>query len=238
LLMESVAESIKKEGNQIQAVQPASPDALPATGQLIRAVGHDIRNKLGVMKNSIYYLDMKLGHDEAKVHKHLRIMGREIANANRIVSDLMDFALPKEPALRRSDVKLIVRESVSQAFLPDCWEAAIQLEDGIPPLMADVSQLQRAFTNIILRIVEGVPEGGRLQISARAEGGFVEVGFGAAGLIIPEENLAGAAAPLASTGGTSLGMAVSKRLVEGHGGTIEARRLARNGTVFVVRLPL
>jgi signal transduction histidine kinase len=228
-----------KETSGIQAMQPTpSSEVPPALGKLIRIVGHDLRNKLGVMKNSIYYLNMKLGHGDAKVQKHLRIMGREIANANRIIADLMDFVLTKEPALRQSDVKAIVAEALSQASLPDGWETAIGLDDGLPPLMADVFQLQRAFTNIILRIVEGVPAGGKLQITAREQDGFVEVGFGAAGLIIPEENRAAAAAPLASTGGTSLGMAVSKMLVEGHGGTIGVGRLARNGTIFVVRLPL
>jgi len=210
----------------------------PALGQLIRTVGHDLKNKLGVMNNSIYYLDMRLGLGDEKVKKHLRIMGREVANSNRIIADLMDFASPKEPALQKSDVKVIVAESLSQASLPGHWEATIRLDDGLPPLMADASQLQRAFTNIILRIVEGLPEGGRLQIVARKQDGFVKIGFEAAGLIIPEENLAAAAAPLASAGGTGLGMAVSKLLVEGHGGTIAVERLDRSGTVFVVRLPV
>lgn len=209
-----------------------------ATGKLIRTVGHDLRNKLGVMKNSIYYLNMKLGRGDAKVQKHLQIMGKEIAKANRMISDLMDFASMKEPVCRPSEVETIVAEALSQASLPDDWETAIHLDDGLPPLMADGFQLQRAFTNIILRIVEGVPAGGALQISAGVQDGFVELGFGAAGLIIPEENLTGAAAPHASAGGTSLGMAVSKMLVEGHGGTIEAKRRARNETVFVVKLPL
>ena len=222
----------------MKATQLVSPEVSPLMGRLIRVVGHDIRNKLGVMKNSIYYLNMRLGHGDEKVQKHLRIMGGEVACANRMICDLMDFAMIKEPTLQQSDVKAIVAQALSQASLPNGWEATIRLDDGLPPIMADGIQLQRAFTNIIVRIVEGVPEGGKLQISAREQDGFVEVGFGAAGLIIPEENPAAAAAPLASVGGTSLGMAVSKMLVEGHGGTIGVRRLARNGTVFVVRLPL
>jgi K+-sensing histidine kinase KdpD len=221
----------------MKTTQLTPPEMSPAIGQLIRTVGHDIRNKLGVMKNSIYYLNMRLGHGDEKVQKHLRIMGGEVACANRMVCDLMDFAMIKEPMLQQSDVEAIVVQALSQASLPNGWEAAMHLDDDLPLLMADVIQLQRAFTNIIMRIVEAVPEGGKLQINAREQDGFVELGFGAAGLIIPEENLA-AAAPLASVGGASLGMAVSKMLVEGHGGTIGVRRLARNGTVFVVRLPL
>ena len=234
---QSAAESAR-EVSRMQATEPTPSEVPLAVGQLIRTVGHDLRNKLTVMKNSIYYLNMRLGHSDAKVQKHLHIMERELDSANRIIADLMDFALSKEPALQQSDVKAIVAEALSQADLSDRWETVISLDDGLPPLMADAFQLQRAFTNIILRIVEGVPEGGKLQISAREQDGFMEVGFGAAGLVIPEENLTTAAAPLASAGGTSLGMAVSKRLVEGHGGTIEVKRLTGGGTMFVVRLPL
>ncbi len=228
-----------EEPSGTQATQPAlSYDVPPALGKLIRIVGHDLRNKLGVMKNSIYYLNMKLSHGDEKVQKHLRIMGREVANANRIIADLMDFALPKGPMRRPSDVKAIVAESLSQADLSDGWETVISLEDGLPPLMADASQLQRALTNIILRIVEGLPEGGKLQITVREQDGLMEVGFGAAGLVIPEENLAAAAAPLASAGSSGLRMAVSKRLVEGHGGALAVRHLAKDETMFVVKLPL
>lgn len=210
----------------------------PDMGQLIRAVGHDLRNKLGVMKNSIYYLNLRLGHGDGKVEKHLDIMGKEVGYANRIVADLMDFALTKEPALKKSDVKAIIAEALSQASLPAHWEATIHLENGSPALMADVGQLQRAFTNIILRFIDEIPEGGKLQIAAREQRGFVEIEFGAAGLIIPEENLAEIFDPLLSASGINLGMAVSKRFVDGHGGTIEIRNLAEEGTTFTVRLPL
>jgi len=246
----------------VKAVQPIPSEMPPVVGQLIRAVGHDLRNKLAVMKNSLYYLNMRLGQGDEKVQKHLRIMGREVANANRIIADLMDFASLKEPAREQSDVKAIVAEALSQASLPDRWETTIRLDDGLPPLMADVLQLQRAFINIILRIVERMPEGGRLQIIAREQDGFVEVGFGSAGpstglrtgRIVPEENRTAAAAHPVSVGGTNLGMAVSRRLVEGHGGTIEEGSLAGpldkcrpelveglrtgKGMAFIVRLPL
>ncbi len=222
----------------MESDQPIRPDMSPAVRQTIRTVGHDIRNKLGVMKNSIYYLDLKLGRGDPKVQKHLRIMGREMANANRMVADLMDFALSKEPALRQTDIEKVVAEALSEASLPDRWKMAVSLDDDLPPVMADAVQLQRAFTNIILRIAEGAPKGGKLQIAAREQDGHAEITFGSVSLLIPEENLAMAATPLASTGGSGLGMAVSKMLVEGHGGTLGISRLGRDGAMFVVRLPL
>ena len=89
--------------------------------------------------------------------------------------------------------------------------------------MAYAGQLQRAFTNMILKVIEEVPDGGKLQITARKQGGLVEIEFGVAGLIVSEENLAeifnplrrGSGQALLPAGGTILGMAVSKRLVEG-----------------------
>jgi len=52
-------------------------------GRLIRAVGHDLRNKLAVLKNSIYYLNMRLGHGDEKVQKHLQIMWRAMEAPSR-----------------------------------------------------------------------------------------------------------------------------------------------------------
>ena len=89
------------------------------------------------MKNSMYYLNMRLGHGDEKVQKHLQIMASEISNANGIVADLMEFVWAKEPALQKSDVKAIVAEALSQASLPSHSEAIIHLEDGLRPLMAD-----------------------------------------------------------------------------------------------------
>ena len=221
----------------MKPAEPIPSEMPPALGQMTRIVGHDVRNKLAVMKNSIYYLNMKLGHGDEKVKKHLKIMEREIASADRIILNFMDFALVKEPVPQPSDVKAIVLEALFQASLPNPWEADLHLEDGLPNLMADAGQLQRAFTNIILRIAEGRPEGGKLQISAKAQNGFVEVRLRAPDLIIPEENLT-AAAPSTSAGGTDLGMMVSKRLVERNGGTVEVRHFPGEGTFFTVRLPL
>jgi len=197
-------------------------------GRLIRSVGHDLRNKLAVMKNSIYYLNMKLGHGDEKVQKHLQIMRSEVVNANRIVMDLTDFALAKAAILQEANVKAIVMEALSQALLPGNVEVITDLAESLSLITADPNQLQRALSNIILNSIQAMPEGGELGITAREQAGFVEVGFSDTGPSTPEEGLEGIFDPLSATkeGRGNLGLAVSKRLVEGHGGTIKVRSLA------------
>ncbi len=210
----------------------------PALGRMIRVIGHDVRNKLAVMRNSAYYLKMKVSHGDEKVKKHLRILEGEIANANMIIMNLMDFALVKEPVLQESDLKTIIAEALSQASLPEHWEAGLHLDDHLPTLMADASQLQRAFTNIIVAIVQGRPESGRFQIRAKEQNGSVEVRFEVPDWVIPEEELEAITSPLDSASSTGVGMLVSKKLVERNGGSVEVKRFPEKGTVFTVRLPV
>jgi signal transduction histidine kinase len=234
---ESSVESAK-ETSRVQLAQTIPCEVSPNVGGMIRSVGNDLRNKLGVMKNSIYYLNMRLGYADEKVRKHLQILGSNISNANRTVADLVDFTLVNKPVFRKSDIRAIVGEALSQASLPDHWQAVVHLDDGLPPLMADAMQLQTAFTSIILRIVEGAPKAGKLQIIADRRDGFMEIGFGAPGFTISEEDRAAMVNSLVSGGISNLGMFVSKRIVESHGGTIGVISLAGEGTMFTVRLPL
>jgi len=222
----------------MEPAEPVLSEIPPALGQVTRVVGHDVKNKLAVIRNSVYFLNMKLGQGDEKVQKHLRILEKEIANANRIITDLMDFALVKEPVLQETNIKAVIADALSQVSLPDNWKATTRLQDVLPPLRADAGQLQRAFTNIILRITEGAPEGGVLQIMAREQGNYMEIEFGAANLVIPEGNPSEMFSPLASSGSFGLGVTVSKRLVEKQGGAIEVRRLPGAGAAFIVRLPL
>jgi DNA-binding NarL/FixJ family response regulator len=70
-------------------------EKLAAIGKLAGTVGHELRNPLGVISNSIYYLTLKLPAVDEKIKKHLKIIQEESAAANKIISDLLDFARAK-----------------------------------------------------------------------------------------------------------------------------------------------
>jgi two-component system sensor histidine kinase HydH len=96
------------------------------------------------------------------------------------------------------------------------------------------------FINLILNAAQATTDGGRLEIVTRAKDGFIVTEFKDNGCGISEENLGRLFEPLftTKTKGIGLGLAVSRRLVEGHGGTIEVESEGGRGTTFRVRLPI
>ncbi len=238
-------------------------ERLAAIGQLGASVGHELRNPLGVIKNSVYYLNMKLSHADEKVKKHLSIMEREIARSNKIISDLMDFARARKPTLQETDVNFLVQEALSRSQVPDKLEVITRLEERLPPLLADPGQIEQVFINLILNAVQAMassspsappfdsaqdrlrtgsvetPDGGRLEISTRAEDGYIVTEFRDNGCGISEENLDKIFEPLFTTKakGIGLGLAVCKTIVEAHEGRIEVESEPGKGTIFTVKLP-
>ncbi|MFQ5812016.1 MAG: nitrogen regulation protein NR(II) [Anaerolineae bacterium] len=223
-------------------------ERLAAIGQLGASVGHELRNPLGVIKNSAYYLNMKLGDADEKVKKHLRIMEREIARSNKIINDLLSFARGKKPTLQRTQINTIVQAALSRTPVPENVVVVTELGEGLPPLMADPGQIEQVFINMISNAVQAMPDGGKLEIATRAEEGFIVTEFKDTGCGISEENLEKIFEPLFTTKakGIGLGLPVSKQIIEAHEGSIEVASPSTGlgtgqvgkGTTFRVRLPI
>ncbi len=221
-------------------------ERLAAIGQLGASIGHELRNPLGTIKNSTYYLNMKLGQASGKVKKHLGIIEKEITRSNKIITDLMDFARVRRPALRKTDVNLLVKEAVSRSKVPGNVEVITHLKKGLSPLMADPGQIEQVFMNMISNAAQAMTssdsaetrEGGRLEISTRAEDGFIVTEFKDDGCGISEENLGKLFEPLftTKTKGIGLGLAISTAIVEAHEGHIEVESELGKGTTFTVKL--
>jgi len=237
--LEEMVEQRTKELRDAQE-QLIHAERLAAIGQLGASVGHELRNPLGVIKNSTYYINMKLGDADEKVKKHLKIMEREIETSNKIINDLLSFARDKKPTLQKTQINTVVQDALSRTTVPDAVAVVTELGEYLPPLMADSDQIGQVFINLILNAAQAMSDGGRLEISTRAEDGFIVTEFKDNGCGIPDENLGRLFEPLFTTKakGIGLGLAVSKQLVEAHEGTIEVESQVGKGTTFRVRLPI
>jgi len=239
---EKLEEMVEQRTKELRDAQEklVRREKLAAIGQFGASVGHELRNPLGVIKNSMYYLKMKLGDADEKVLRHIAIVEREIARSNKIISDLLSFARVKVPNLNPVQINTLVEEALSRSFVPDNTHVVINLERDLPPLIGDADQIVQVFINLISNAIQAMSEGGTLEITTEAANGFIVVHFRDQGCGIPEENMQRLFEPLFTTKakGIGLGLALIKTLVEGHKGTIEVESEVGKGTTFSVRLPV
>ncbi len=215
-------------------------ERLTAIGKLSSTIAHELRNPLGVINNSSYFLNMKLKNiADEKVLKHLKIITKKVDSANIIISDLLDFASKREPTLKETNINFIIKNAISSVIIPEKIEVITKLEE-IPLMLLDGEQIQRVFQNMILNAVQAMPEGGKLTIKTVKHENSVKIVIKDTGIGIPEENISKLFNPLFSTKvkGVGLGLTICMQIVEDHGGNITVQSEVSKGSVFTVKIPL
>jgi PAS domain S-box-containing protein len=216
-------------------------ERLVVLGQLAGGVGHELRNPLGAIKNAAYFLNMALEQPEPEVKETLEILEREVATSERIVSSLLDFACPKSPTRRKVDINEVVLEVLSRNNVPENIEVLRQLEESLPAILADPDQLGQVFSNIIRNGIQAMPEGGRLLVKSKVlNPEWVAISITDTGVGIPPKERPKVFEPLftSKAKGIGLGLALTKTLVGGHGGSIEILSKVGKGSTFRVKLPI
>jgi len=210
-------------------------ERLAMLGQLAGGVSHELRNPLGVIKNSAYYLRMLLPDDE-RMQKHLAIVEREVATATRIVTDLLDFARVTPPTRIATDLSALARETLERVSLPQEVTVSLDLADDLPSLMLDPEQVGLVLGNLIRNAAQAMPEGGTLTLGTAAAGGGAAVAVADTGVGIAPEHLEKIFEPLFTTKarGIGLGLAVARGLVEANGGKIAVQSAPGRGSRFIV----
>ncbi|MDY7041440.1 MAG: response regulator [Chloroflexota bacterium] len=237
--MESMVEERTRELRRAQERLLRS-ERLAAIGQLAASVAHELRHPLGVMRQSAYYLSMRLADSDEKVKKHLRILEQEIGNSDKIITDLMDFSRAHKPTLTEVNVESLLGQTLSGLEMPSEIKVVHTGAEDLPRIWADGQQLQQTFRNLIMNAYQAMPEGGTLYVTTTREGEYVEIAFQDTGVGITPEHLERIFDPLFTTKerGIGLGLAICQGIVEQHQGIIEVESLVGQGTTFTVRLPI
>jgi len=214
-------------------------ERLAIIGQLAAGVSHELRNPLGVLQNCLYLLNLRFKDADEKLRKQLAIMQRELTRSNRIITDLLEFSRKQKPSLAPTNLNRLLEEILSRVQIPERVQVVKKLTD-IPTVMADGEQLQSVFMNLIGNGIEAMPEGGVLTLNTGQDDSSVKVTISDSGVGIPKENLEKVFEPLftTKTNGIGLGLAITKRLIEYHGGMIVAQSIPNHGSTFMVTLPV
>lgn len=216
-------------------------ERLAALGRLAAGVAHEIRNPLGAIRGLVQYFQATW-KEHSEQRTYLDVIVREVDRLNRVVSDLVEFARPREPQREPHDLVEVVRHAVT-LLEPDVRAKGLQivpdLDDRLPPLLVDRDLLLQALLNIFLNAVEAMEPGGVLRIQLAANPGWVELAIQDTGGGIPAEHLGRLFDPFFTTKqqGTGLGLAIAHSVIQVHEGEINIDSTLGGGTTVTIRLP-
>ncbi|MBI4007581.1 MAG: ATP-binding protein [Candidatus Brocadiales bacterium] len=219
-----------------------------ATGRMARYVAHEIRNPLAIINSNAQYALDYLRHAERYDNKILEesltaIIGA-VQLANKFVSELAELH-SLEFQKKETNIRPIIKKAIDLLKVEiDRKKIRVSSEflSRIPKVMADKEKLKHAFVNILLNAIQAVKTGGSVEIKARTDVSTksVIVQFEDTGHGIPEEYIEKIFEPFVSLkdGCKGIGLAICSMIINAHGGTINAKNMAKGGAIFTVVLPM
>jgi PAS domain S-box-containing protein len=214
-------------------------ERLASIGELAGQIGHDLRNPLSGIKNSVYLLKKNSNRlTEIERNKILETINIAVEDSDRIVTSLVEYSseLILEPG--QCTPKSLIINALSKIQVPDRINIVNQTTDELK-FYSDTRKIEKMLGHIIKNAVEAIPEKGDIQIISQTGDSNVEISVSDSGTGIPDRILPKIFSPLVTTKAKGMGMNLSicKRIAEAHGGKITVESEVGKGTKFTIMLP-
>ena len=217
-------------------------EKLAAIGSMSSYVAHEIRNPLVTIGGFAKTLS-RFTFTDAKIKVNIDIIIEEVKHLEKILNNITDFAKPSKP--EKIDVQLCeIMENTCLLMENYFQEKHITLqkkyETGVPEAPVDPTQIKQVFLNILMNAVESMPDGGKLDVNIESIDGSVKIYIVDAGKGMKQDVLQNIYDPFFTTkpSGTGVGLSVSLKIIEDHGGTIDAISEQGKGTTMLLTLPI
>ena len=220
----------------------SNPEQMAAIGQVAAGVAHEIRNPLTSIKGLVQ-VNLREAVARGLPIEDLRVIDHEVRRMERTLQTFLDFARPPRPDRRRLDVTVVV-DRVYALVGGRARKQGVILRCPRPDdaiwLDGDQDQLQQLLLNLVLNALDAMPAGGAVEIDFRPPlDGYVEILVRDTGPGITIDILPKVFETFVSSKetGLGLGLPLSRRIAEDHGGTLTAFNLPGKGACFALRLP-
>ena len=239
-----VFEDITNEVQMKEEVERVSK--LAETGQLAANIAHELRNPLSSIKGAAQLLRKEMPESLMAEHgEFLDMIVHEVNGLDRIATEFLEFSRVTPPEMRPVNVNGLLSRLLQfmSAYLSEQEIQVTQkLEEGLPELSLDRSQIEQVVKNIVINAVQAMPHGGSLTVTTRShpQQDIVDIDFRDTGVGIPANKLDKICAPFftTKTKGTGLGLAIARKIIETHGGRLVIRSTPGEGSNFTLQLPI
>ena len=239
-----------------QSVFPSPPVAAWASCDAwVSGLAHDLKNPLAAIRTLVQLVRHK-HQDDHFLERFERIVLQELEHIDRLADNLLDSDRPAQRHWGPVDLAMLLQQ-IADLYRDVAHQQHVVLTTAVktplPCLTANADFLQRVFTNLTINALEAMPQGGTLRITCQAlsksplpgvgpaglQTNAVEVDFQDTGPGIPPTQLARLLQPFHSTKptGSGLGLALTRNMVEAHGGRLHIASQVGHGTSVTVLLP-
>ena len=224
---------------QVAEARFREQEALAQVGQLAAVVAHEVRNPLAGIRGAVQVISRRLGAEAPEQKIASEVLTR-IDTLNDIVSDLLQFARPRQPAPVQTAFRPLIRTTVTLLRGdPALADVSVDVQGEDVVISADPELLKLALHNLLVNSAQAMDGHGRIVVMARSTDDACEIRIADEGPGIPPALRSHLFEPFFTTKhrGTGLGLATARRLMEAHGGTLELICPPEGGTTAILRLP-
>jgi signal transduction histidine kinase len=216
-------------------------ERLAAIGELSMFISHEIRNPLFAIAGFANSLLRSSGIDDAAREK-VSIILQESNRLDAILKSIVNFSRPTQATPGEVDIGLMVRQTIDFLRLGmenQGVEIAVSIPASLPKARGDTELLKQCLLNLVKNSMEAMPQGGRLAVTTGLRQGSVFMAVTDTGHGIPKEHLAQVFNPFFSTRdkGAGLGLAMTKKILDDLGGSVEIKSQVGQGTTVTLLLP-
>jgi len=242
--LEATSQQLAKVNRDLQDSfeQIRRADRLSAIGQLSASLAHEIRNPLASIDGAANLLESPQTPEETR-RGAFAVIHKEIRRLNRLLTNLLDFARPRQPEFQMVDPARLIDSIITLAGHSAEHKGITirkDVSDSAPPFECDPEQMKQVILNLAINAVQAMASSGEIVVSARPGNASVVIAVRDQGSGIDEENIERIFNPFFTTkdAGTGLGLSVVHQIVTQHGGTVKVDRNSDRGMTFSVIVPL
>jgi signal transduction histidine kinase len=234
---------IEQRSRELQEAQASllHQEKMAAFGLLAAGIAHEVGNPLASISSLVQMLARR--HTDEYTQEKLALIEGQLTRIQGTLRELVDFSRPATRVMSPTNLNDAIEEALNIAkYYKRTKSKTIETDyaPDLPPIEAVRDQLVQLFLNLALNAIDATDKSGRIRLSTRVCGGHIEARVADNGQGIRPEDRAKIFQPYYTTkdNGTGLGLFVSRKIVADLGGSIDFESVPKEGTTFVVRLPV
>ena len=235
-----------QSNQQLQKTQEllVQSESLAAMGQLASGIAHELGNPLGIITTTTQYL-LENDSPPEEIRECLSVIEEKTKEMNGFILDMLELSRPKDYQFVWTDLMTVIQNTLrflKQRLRSQNIGLVTQLDRDLPRIFIDPGKIAQALLNILINAIDAMPSSGTLSIWTRLDSKTQEIVIQIedTGQGIKQEYLPQIFTPFFSrkSGGTGLGLPISRQIINRHHGLLTGENLEMNGARFTIRLPI